>query len=169
MGGDGACVQGGCPGRRGVFGPLGGVPAPRPLPMGLLILPTVMVCSRFLFGIIQRQGAQLARQRNELDRLHAAEQRLRGTVVEAQAQAQARLKAQVGRLLPASGPDAGGGALQDDALQILYAVILDLELAAEDAGLDPDGARGRIDRSIDHVSGVIEGIRPFVLGPVPAG
>ena len=167
MGGDGACVQGGCPGRRGVFGSLGGVPAPRPLPMGLLILPTVVVCSRFLFGIIRRQGEQLARQRNELDRLHAAEQRLRGTVVAAQAQA--RLEAQVGRLLPASGPDAGGGALQDDALQILYAVILDLELAAEDAGLDPDGARGRIDRSIDHVSGVIEGIRPFVLGPVPAG
>lgn len=166
MGGDGASVQGGCPGRRGVFGPLGGVPAPRPLPMGLLILPT-FVCSRFLFGIIRRQGEQLARQRNELDRLHAAEQRLRGTVVAAQAQA--RLEAQVGRLLPASGPDAGGGALQDDALQILYAVILDLELAAEDAGLDPDGARGRIDRSIDHVSGVIEGIRPFVLGPVPAG
>jgi len=134
--------------------------------MGLLILPT-FVCSRFLFGIIRRQGEQLARQRNELDRLHAAEQRLRGTVVAAQAQA--RLEAQVGRLLPASGPDAGGGALQDDALQILYAVILDLELAAEDAGLDPDGARGRIDRSIDHVSGVIEGIRPFVLGPVPAG
>jgi len=167
MGGDGACVQGGCPGRRGVFGPLGGVPAPRLLPTGLLILPTVVVCSRFLFGIIRRQGAQLARQRNELDRLHATEQRLRGRVVEAQVQA--RLKAQVGRLLPASGPDAGGGALQDEALQILYAVILELELAAEDVGLDPDGARGRIDRSIDHVSGVIEGIRPFILGRVPVG
>ena len=166
MGGDGASVQGGCPGRRGVFGSLGGVPAPRILPMGLLILPT-FVCSRFLFGIIRRQGEQLARQRNELDRLHAAEQRLRGTVVAAQAQA--RLEAQVGRLLPASGPDAGAGALQDEALQILYAVILELELAAEDVGLDPDGARGRIDRSIDHVSGVIEGIRPFILGRVPVG
>ena len=64
---------------------------------------------------------------------------------------------------------AVGIALQDGSLQALYAVMLELELAAEDIERDPDGARGRVDRSIDRLSGAIADLRACMLGLAPVG
>lgn len=77
--------------------------------------------------------------------------------------------AELGRAALVAERDTRGTELQDGALQTIYAVILELGLAEEDVEADPAGARERIDRSIDRLSGVIEDIRSCIVGAALAG
>ena len=83
--------------------------------------------------------------------------------------AHARRSAPVGRTSLVAERGTRGTELQDGALQTIYAVILELGLAEEDVEADPAGARERIDRSIDRLSGVIEDIRSCIVGAALAG
>lgn len=148
MGRDRARTGGWCRRRWKVPALPGGPAPPRLLPRGLPTLAAAVFCARFLLAVIKRQGVQLADQREELGRCEASQRQLRE------------------HLLVAAERGRRGAALQDGALQCLYAVILDLELAAEDVGLHPDGACERIDRSIDRLSWTIESVRACIASHV---
>jgi signal transduction histidine kinase len=58
--------------------------------------------------------------------------------------------------------------VQDGVIQPIYAVTVELESTAEDAGANPAGAHERIDVVIDQLGEVIKNMRRHILGVQPA-
>jgi GAF domain-containing protein len=74
---------------------------------------------------------------------------------------QARLADQVRRLAVSSERERIKVALQDGAIQALFAVNLDLEMALDDLG--PTAAGERIEQSIERIGAAMEDIRRSIL------
>jgi signal transduction histidine kinase len=79
----------------------------------------------------------------------------------------ARLHDRLARLAVVEDRERIGRELHDGIIQSIYAVSLGLEDAAEDAAVDPEATRARIDRAIDDLGLTIRDLRNYIFGLRP--